>query len=79
MAGGSFDDVASVTVASVTGDAKPAGVSLSRDEPDQMAVAEFRRRTAVVREHLRTAGVTEEDVLADLAACRRTRGRRTIG
>ena len=64
----------------VTRDGQPAGFWVPWDEPDalpdELRSAVFQRLSSMVRDQLSTAGASEEDVLADFAASRRTRRRR---
>ena len=64
----------------VTRDGQPAGFWVPWDEPDalpdELRSAVFQRLSSMVREQLRAAGASEEDVLADFEASRRTGRRR---
>ena len=64
----------------VTRDGQPAGFWVPWDQPgalpDELRSTIFQRLTSMVQDQLRTAGVSEEDVLADFEASRRTRHRR---
>jgi len=64
----------------VTRDGQPAGFWVPWDEPDalpdELRSAVFQRLSSMVREQLRAAGASEEDIRGDFEASRRSRRRR---